>query len=439
MELSKEGLKRAIGPAGLSANVVNLVIGAGIFVLPSKVYESLGNGSIIAYLACGVLIFLIMLCFAEVGCRVSKTGGIYAYTESAFGPFIGFTIINLYGFGWGLGSDAAIINALGEMLATYWPVFNISYVKAVLFATSFILIAWVNVRGVQYGSWLVEFMTLAKIIPLGLLVLIGWGCVSSSNLLISGWPSPEQIGEASLFLFFVFGGAEGSLTASGEIKNPSRTVPVGVLWGITSVVVIYVSVHLVTQGILGSQMITFKDAPLAEASRQIFGPAGTGLILVCLAISVWGAISGDVLATSRFLFAASSDKLYPAFLSKIHPRFLTPYWAIIVYSLLGFLLSMTNTFKALAILSSAAILITYLAVVLAAIKFRMDGKTVKGEGFMIAGGYTVHIVTLLIILWFLSHLSKQESYAMIITLSLFGLVYLINKLRKSGSNEQADG
>ena len=69
----------------------------------------------------------------------------------------------------------------------------------------------------------------------------------------------------------------------------------------------------------------------------------------------------------------------------------------------------------------------------------MDGKTVKGEGFMIAGGYTVHIVTLLIILWFLSHLSKQESYAMIITLSLFGLVYLINKLRKSGSNEQADG
>jgi len=430
MDVSKDGLKRAIGPLSLAANVVNLAIGAGIFVLPSKVYESLGGGSILAYLACGFLIFMIMLCFAEVGSRVSKTGGTYAYVETAFGPFFGFITSNLYWFGFGLISDAAIINAIGEMLATIWPIFKILYVKAAFFALSFLIIAAVNVRGVKYGARLVEFVTFAKLMPLGLLILVGWSTVATENLNFGEWPSVQHIGEASLFLFFAYGGAEAALTVSGEIKNPSRTVPLGVLWGISFVVIIYVLIHLITQGILGEQMLVFKDAPLAAASREVFGPVGTGLILVCSGISIWGAISGDVLTMPRFLFAASKDNLYPSFLSKVHPKFATPYWAIIVYSVLGFLFSLTSGFKALAILSSAAILITYLAVVMAAIKFRIDERTIKGNGFTISGGYTVHFLALSFIIWFLSYLTIKELGSILLTLFFFTLVYGLQKLRK---------
>lgn len=424
-------LKREIGPVSLAANVVNLAIGAGIFVLPARVYESLGHASLLAYLACGVLIFMVMLCYAEVGARVSKTGGTYAYVESAFGPFAGFVTSNLYWFGFGLISDAAIINAIGDMLAIVWPAFKSFYPRALFFAGSFFIIAFINVRGVKYGSRLVEFITFAKLMPLGLLILIGWTTVDTTNLAFQEWPSLQQIGEACLFLFFAYGGGEASLTVSGEIKNPARTVPLGVLWGISFVVIVYIAIHLITQGILGEGIIANKDAPLAAASHEVFGPVGTGMILICSGICIWGAISGDVLTMPRFLYAASADKIYPSFLSKIHPRFATPYWAIAVYTILAFMFSLSNGFRSLAILSSAAILITYLAVVMSAIKFRIDEKTFKGNGFMVKGGYLVHFIALSTIIWFLSYLAINELIAIGLTILIFSGFYLIYRFKNN--------
>ncbi len=420
-----EGLKRAIGPTALAANVINLTIGAGIFVLPAKVYESLGAASILAYLICGVLIFLVMLCFAEVGSRVTRTGGAYAYVESAYGPFFGFITSNLYWFGFGLISDAAIINAMAEMLSTVYAPFHHPVVKGLFFTISFLLLGYINVRGVKYGSQLVEFITFAKLLPLVLLILVGWTTVETNNLNVSGWPGWTNLGEASLILFFAYGGAEASLTVSGEIKNPGRTVPIGILWGIFIVVIIYATIHLITQGILGSNLLEYKDAPLSQAASLIFGPAGVILILVCAAISIWGAISGDILTMPRFLFAASQDKLFPSFLSKIHPRYATPYWSIIIYAGLGLLFSLLGGFKQLALLSSAAILITYLAVILSAIKLRIDG--LKSNGFVIPGGLTIHFIALSTIIWFLTHLSANELWSIAGALTFFSVVYYFRK------------
>ena len=86
----EEGLKRTIGVWGLSANMVNIVVGAGIFVLPATVAAGLGSTSVIAYLFCGILIVLVMLCFAEAGSEVTDSGGPYTYIERLLVPTLGF-------------------------------------------------------------------------------------------------------------------------------------------------------------------------------------------------------------------------------------------------------------------------------------------------------------------------------------------------------------
>ncbi|GAO30264.1 amino acid permease [Geofilum rubicundum] len=107
---TNEGLKRKIGAWGLSANLVNIVVGAGIFVLPAIVAEGLGPASILAYLLCGVLLFLIMLCFAEAGSKVTSSGGAYAYIEAAFGKYPGFITSVLFLLSC-MTADAAVANA----------------------------------------------------------------------------------------------------------------------------------------------------------------------------------------------------------------------------------------------------------------------------------------------------------------------------------------
>src|SRR5215213_9696367 len=103
-----EGLKREIGVFGLATNSINTIIGAGIFVLPAVVAARLGTTGILAYLFCGVLLSLIMLCYAEIGSKVTCTGGSYAYIESAFGKYAGFLTANVFVIGASITSDAAV-------------------------------------------------------------------------------------------------------------------------------------------------------------------------------------------------------------------------------------------------------------------------------------------------------------------------------------------
>ncbi|HEU4901274.1 MAG TPA: amino acid permease, partial [Flavisolibacter sp.] len=110
----KENLKREIGVRSLTLAILNQTVGTGIFVIPAIVAESLGAAAVVAYLVCGALIFLIALCFAELGSKTTASGGVYEYIESAFGPCAGFLANNIYWFGASVISDAALANALAD-------------------------------------------------------------------------------------------------------------------------------------------------------------------------------------------------------------------------------------------------------------------------------------------------------------------------------------
>ncbi len=129
-----EGLKRVVGITGLSLNIINITVGAGIFVLPAIVGIELGGFSIFAYIFCGVMMATIMLCYAEIGTRVTNSGGSYAYVEAAFGDLAGFIVNWLTVFGWSILGSAALMNIVADSLAVIFPVFTITWVRALLFA-----------------------------------------------------------------------------------------------------------------------------------------------------------------------------------------------------------------------------------------------------------------------------------------------------------------
>jgi amino acid transporter len=432
---TEPALKREIGAVGLALNAINLTIGAGIFVLPAIIAENLGRAAFIAYLICGVLVILIMLCYAEIGSKVTSSGGSYAYVEKAFGPFAGFLINTLFWFGFAALSDAAVINALTDMLANWFPFFLINYIRIVFFIAVFGLLTWVNIRGVKQGSQFAVTATLLKLTPLILLVVVGLFRVSSQNLTVQSWPSAANIGDTSLVLFFAFMGIETALNVSGEIKNPQRNVPRGILMSVFGILVIYMLIQLVAQGVLGDELSIYKDAPLATLASRLIGPVGGTIILVTSVVSMFGMLSGDVLASPRVLFAASEDKLLPAFLSRIHPRFATPYWSIIVYSLVGVVLTSSGGFKQLATLASSSVLIIYLLVVLAMIRLRYKKDNVDSGGFKAPGGLVIPILAVGVICWFLYHITLAEIIALSLFFIALTIIYFINREMRKVSNK----
>jgi len=422
--IDNEGLKREIGVWGLISNSVNITIGAGIFIIPAIVAERLGNGAIWAYLICGILIIMIMLCFAQVGTKITITGGAYTYIETAFGRFAGFLTANIFIFGAAIMANAAVANGLADTLAYFLPAFKLKAPRILFFALMFGSLAYFNVKGLKKALNIVKFNTIVKLLPLLMIALFGWFFMKPGSSVITTGHSVSDIGEMSLILLFAFVGAETALNVSGEIKNPSRTIPRGIMLSVLIVVVIYILIQLTVQGILGDSITEFRDAPLAETARIMAGPAGALAVIIGASFSMFGNISGMVLNMPRILYAAARDRvIVPHLLARIHPGYLTPHVSIIVYASLGFIFASTGEFRQLAMLSSASYLIIYFGVVMAGIKFRVTGQS--GEDFLrIPGGYLIPGIAVLGILWVLSNLPVNELTGMLVFIAILSVVYM---------------
>ncbi len=424
----QENLKKEIGAFSLASAVVNVIVGTGIFVLPALVAEHLGAAAIVCFFICGALVFLIALCFAEVGSKVTVSGGTYTYIENAFGPFAGFLANNIFWFGSCVLSDAGIANALCKTLSYFFPVLDTGIVRVVFFVVLFGGLAFINIRGAKYGVRFIMFATIAKLIPLLLVVGFGMGQITAENLHWKHTLNLENIGSSSLILFFAFCGIETVVTNSGEIKNPSRTVPLGILSGLSLVLLLYIAIQLVCQGVLGDQLVLDKEAPISAVAKILFGNAGITLVIIGTAISILGSLSGAILAIPRVLFAGARDGILPKALAKVHPQFQTPHVAIAVYTSLGFLFAVFGVLKQLLILSTAATLLIYLGVVLATIKLRFKKSNNTEKGFKIPGGITIPVLATVAIIWLLSNLSKEEIIGSCIFIAALSVIYLLMKL-----------
>ncbi len=425
-----KGLKRTIGIFGLSANIMNIMIGAGIFALPAIISGIMGSASIFSYIFCGILITLVVLCFAEAGSKVNNTGGPYTYIETAFGDYFGF-IAGIFASGSNMIASAAVANALVNILMTIHPFFELSWVRISFLFLMYFSLAVINIKGVKQGIGLIKLNTILKITPLLILVIFGLSHISFDNLHIEALPKFSQLGESSLILFFAFLGCETGLIVGGEIKNPKRTIPRAILISISSVVILYIFIQTVCQGVLGTALVNYEATPLAETAKVIIGPFGYILLIVGAAVSMFGNISGDVLNSPRVLFALSRDRVVPIKkLSKIHSKFATPHIAIITHTTIAFTLAVTGSFEQLVILATSSLLLIYLGVACAVIKLRKTIAPEPGE-FKIPGGIIVPLLSIAIIIYFLSNLSSKELIGTGIFIVMLSVIFkVIDTIKK---------
>jgi basic amino acid/polyamine antiporter, APA family len=423
----EHGLIRALGVPALTANIVNTTIGAGIFVLPALVANGLGAASPVAYGVCAIAMGLFVTSFAMAGSRVSLTGGLYAYVEVAFGRYVGFLAGILY-FLLAVLSASGVVNVLATSVGVLAPPLATKVARFIIILSVFGFLAAINIRGVRTGVRVVGAVTLIKLLPLIVFVLVGIFFIRRESIAWAGWPGSKPLGESVLLLIFAFMGIETALVPSGEIKAPARTIPRAIFTALAITTVLYVMIQLVAQGVLGSELAKRPDAPLAEAAVRFLGVAGRTLLLAGATVSALGFITSDILGSPRIIFAFGRDRVLPAWFAHIHPRFHTPDVAIIIYAAIAFVLSFSSTFQKLAILANVVTLLLYLLCCLAALELTRRDVRTDGAPFTFPGANLIPILAIGVIIWILAHATAKEFAVTAICLGVASLLFLVRRL-----------
>jgi len=431
----ERSLVRAVGTWGLAASVVNITVGGGIFRLPAVAAAALGPAAPIAYLICAVAMGLIVLCFAEAGSRVSLTGGLYAYVEIAFGPFVGFVCGVLLWAGI-TAATAAVASFFADAIGAMAPVLAGAIARSIAITTILVALAVLNIAGVRGASRFNSVMTVAKLVPLVVLIVVGAAFVRGENLRWTATPAAGDIARASIVSIFAFLGVESALVPSGEVRDPARTIPRAIFLAMIGIAILYLAVQLVTQGILGAALAGQKT-PLAEAAAKAMGPGGGTLILVGSAISMFGYVSGMTLAVPRMLFAFGRDGFLPAQLSAVHPRFKTPYIAIACQTVIVVGLAITGTFEKLAIIANGSILLVYAACCFAVVQLRRRAIQETGTPFRAPLGGVVPVLAIAVIVWMMTSLSRDEWLALLAVIAVAAVVFVASRPSRQAARAES--
>ena len=420
-EQRDRGLMQVVGPLGLAANVINIVIGAGIFVLPATIAGVIGPAAPLVYIASAIAMGAIALCFAEAGSRVPTSGGPYGYAEAAFGPFVGFVMGVFVWLSAVLGS-AGIAAALMDVLASFAPAISTPIARGAIIVVLYAALAAINIAGAAPGARLVGITTIAKLIPLLVFLAVGAFLVRPENLVIDAAPQAGDFGRAMLLAIFAFSGMETALAVSGEVRSPSRSVPLGLLGAMAGVTAIYILIQIVAQGVLGADLAR-STAPLSDAMAG-FSPGLVNLLLAGAAISMSGYLAGNALSAPRLLFAAARDGFLPSWLAAIHPRTHAPAAAIVVHLLIAAAFALTGTFIELAILSTLATVGIYVLGCAASVVLRRRGVATVGEPLRFRATVPAAVIGIASMVWVAAQATLNEAMSLGIALALIVALYL---------------
>jgi amino acid transporter len=378
------GLLRAMGVFTFAAAITNEVVGSGIYRLPAVMATAAGTVAPYAYLACLIAMAAIVLCFSEAGSRVPTSGGPYGYVDAAFGPMPGFVAGVLVWFSSVLacgGIAVALADTVGSAFpALTAPAPHIAIVVAVLG-----LMAFINIIGVDIAAKILGLATMIKLVPLFLFLIVGGGALlmghGSAAPIVN--PPTESFGAAAILAVFALTGMETPLAASGEVRDPARTVPRALLLAMISIGILYIAIQIVADRLLGAGLVGSK-APLADALGTL-DPRWRAPLLAGAFGSMLIWLGSDLLGAPRVLFAFARDGLLPAALGRVHTRWRTPYVAILTHFVLAVGLALTGTFENLAILSTLAIAPLYISVCAAAVMLRRGDVAILGRPLKVPG------------------------------------------------------
>ena len=427
------GLARALGRWDLVALVLNGIVGAGIFGLPAKVHALLGAWGIAAIAVCALIMTLVILCFAEVSSRFADTGGPYLYVREALGPFAGFET------GWllwvaRLTGICVIGNLMVQYLGFLDPALGTGTPRTLILAGTYLALTVLHITGVKRAALVGNVITIAKLLPLLVFVVVGLGAVEPQRIDFSVVPSNASFSNAVLLLGFAFVGWETAVVAAGELRDPRRDTPFALLVSVALVAALYVGIQVVCVGTLPD--LSNSARPVADASRTFLGTAGATAIVAGAVVSMLGTLNGGMLTVSRLPFAMAEQGQLPAWLARVHPRYQTPVPAILLSAAIILALTLTSTYVYVLTVSTIARLLVFAATCVALPILRRPALN-RPALFTLRGGMTIPVLALLFIAWLLLSSSLKETRDVLLCAAAGSLLFAWS--RRTASRPSAAG
>lgn len=357
---------------------INGIVGSGIFLLPGQVMSLVGNWSIAVYLFVTVLVLSIAWCFAQCSALFNRNGGAYIYAKEAFGEFIGFEI-GIMRWVVGILAWASLLVGFVTALSTIWPIVMQEPFRSVLILSLVGCLGLFNIYGIKVFKHLNNIVTLAKIIPLILFVLIGVFYVQQSHYtpLVLEELEAESFGSAALVIFYAFGGFETLVVVAGEMKNPKKNLPLAVMLVITFCSSLYFIIQLIAIGLLG-EALAVSVTPLADSAQLLMGDSGKWLVTLAMLISIGGINLSASFITPRSGVALAEDGMIPKWIAS-KGRFGTHTGAIVVTMALTGLLALSGSFSQLVVISVISRFAQYISTCLAVYVFHKKFNLAKNS------------------------------------------------------------
>jgi APA family basic amino acid/polyamine antiporter len=344
------GLARQLGLFGTTMAVMGGIIGAGIFINPYLVAERVHTSALIlgAWIAGGLIALLGGFIYAELAARLPVVGGQYAYLREALHPAVAF----LYGWVLLLVIQTGGMAAVAVTFAKYFLELTRWQVGASLIAASALaLLTMINCLGVRAGSRVQSVMTLAAIAAIAVLELFSFLRGGPSQ--ISWLPVLDQPMSASLIftfgaamtpVLFAYGGWQTSSFLAGEVRDPSKTLPRGLVLGVLGVIAVYTSVNFVYVRAMGPAGLADTMTPASSVMRMLLGPRGGSLIAAGIALSAFGFLGQSMLTAPRVYFAMAEDRVFFRSVAWIDPRTHVPVVAILLQGVWAIVIALTGTY-----------------------------------------------------------------------------------------------
>ncbi len=373
-QTSSPELLRALGLKEAIAINVGCIIGSGIFLVPATIAGHLpAMGPILlVWVVAGMLTLFGALSLAELSSMLPQSGGPYVYLRESYGKVWGFL------FSWNdyFINKAASLAAVSIAFTTYlghlvpeigqsepffqpgWRIFGHPFTfgwSQLIAILAIAAVTIVNVRGVKFSGSVMNFFTTAKVVALILLILSAFFSSQANTAnMAPWWPEGWSSGMTAAFglamisaLWSYDGWIDVTLNA-GEVKNPTRNVPLALILSCLAVMALYLLANIAYALIIPIQQMPNSQRIASDVAATAVGPIGASLIALGIMLSTFGTLNGMSLSGPRSIWAPGHDRIFSPAFGKVHPRFRSPYVAIIVIGVWGALLTLSGTYDQLA-------------------------------------------------------------------------------------------
>jgi len=365
-------LKRTLNLFDAASIGIGAIIGAGIFVVLGIAIGYAGPAIIISMIIAGIVASFTAFSFAELGSAIPKEGGVYEYAHEMISPSVGFIVGCLWVFAQIVAGTAISLGFASYFVAVF-PLFSIKIV-AVSIA---LLLTGLNLMGTKKSATVNNILVLTKIVILCLFIGIGIFHIDSRNYMQFAPNGFFGILQGAAFIFFAYLGFGRIATLGGEVKNPTRTLPLSILFALAICVILYILTGIVATGLQDYRILAESGSPIADAAKVMGNFTIVAIISFGALIATASVLLTNLIGLSRVSFAMARNGQLPKSIAKVHSRFGTPYISILAMGALMAALAFFLDLKQTAAITSFSILSTHVALNYSAIRLRKKIPNLK--------------------------------------------------------------